>query len=243
MPSLSRARVVPGTRPHAGEVHEFAFRDGHPEDTSVVLQTTLPPGTELLWNDPEERASQSGVNEEELKQREQQAWERGFQEAEKQATARFEKALAEQRTALAAALAEFARGREDYYQQIEGEVIKLVLSIARKVLDREAQIDPLLLRGIVRVALEKMASGTAVALRVPVNQAEAWRSAVRPLAVRDLKVEIRGDERLEGPRCVIVTEAGETDASLHAQLEEIERGFVDLLTHRPGLTTSPAPHD
>jgi flagellar assembly protein FliH len=235
MPSLSKARVVSGTKGNTGNVQEFEYQAGGSPEPGVLLQATLPPGAELLWEEPHAPSLKHALDEEEVKRREREAWEQGFQEAEKQTRAKLEKALAEERAALAAALAEFARGREDYYQQIESEIVKLVLSIARKVLDREAHVDPMLLRGIVRVALEKMANGSVIKLRVPLDQAEGWRSAVRPLAARDLKVEICADERLVGPRCVIVTEAGETDASLDAQLEEIERGFVDLLTHHPSL--------
>ena len=44
--------------------------------------------------------------------------------------------------------------------------MQLALSIARKILHREAQLDPLLLAGIVRVALEKIDGATEVVLRV-----------------------------------------------------------------------------
>ena len=61
--------------------------------------------------------------------------------------------------------AQFAAQREGYFQRVESEVVQLALSIARKILHREAQIDPLLLAGIVRVALESLNDGTQVRLR------------------------------------------------------------------------------
>ena len=44
--------------------------------------------------------------------------------------------------------------------------MQLALAIARKILHREAQVDPLLLAGMVRVALEKIESHTKVSVRV-----------------------------------------------------------------------------
>jgi hypothetical protein len=53
--------------------------------------------------------------------------------------------------------------------------VQLALSIARKVLHREAQVDPLLLMGIVRVALERIEGATGVTLAVHPEQVPEWR--------------------------------------------------------------------
>ncbi len=58
---------------------------------------------------------------------------------------------------------------------MESEVVQLALSIARKILHREAQIDPLLLTGIVRVALESLNDGTQVRLRANPQEIPFWR--------------------------------------------------------------------
>jgi flagellar biosynthesis/type III secretory pathway protein FliH len=86
-------------------------------------------------------------------ERENQARALGRQQGELESRAKFEDQLVSERAAITVALAEFARERALYYQKIEGEVVQLALSIARKILHREAQVDPLILMGIVRVAL------------------------------------------------------------------------------------------
>ncbi|MGH9354233.1 MAG: FliH/SctL family protein [Terriglobia bacterium] len=208
--------------------------------TAGIGGSNLPPGTLPLWSidlDPSaspESGAASGPTEEEIQALEQQARQKGFEEASAQGRENLEKALAADRAEVAGALCEFANGREAYYQRLEGEVVQLVLSITRKVLHREAQVDPMLLTGVVRVALEKIANGTAVKVRVPPIQADSWRAAIRKMPARDLTIEVVADESLNGPRCVIVTEMGTTDVSLDSQLAEIERGFLDLLKDRPG---------
>ncbi|MGC2403878.1 MAG: FliH/SctL family protein [Acidobacteriaceae bacterium] len=95
-----------------------------------------------------------------------QAKELGRQQGEIEARTKFEERLAQERSAVARALADFSRERAAYYQKIEAEAVQLALSIARKVLHREAQVDPMLLMGIARVAMEKLESATGVALAV-----------------------------------------------------------------------------
>ena len=54
-------------------------------------------------------------------------------------------------------------------------MVKLALAIAARVLHREAKLDPLLLAGVVRVALEKVAEDSATVLRVPLDAVAMWR--------------------------------------------------------------------
>jgi flagellar assembly protein FliH len=236
MPSSFKARLLKQTSAAKGFVYRAPDNSTSGNGASGI---DLPAGTELLWSEqsaPEpEIEAQKTVTEDEIQAREQQAWQKGFAAAAAKAQEQIEQALSAERTALAAALAEFAQGREAYYQRIEGEIVRLVLSIARKVLYREAQVDPMLLTGVVRVALERMAQGTTITLRVPPSQAESWKAAVRSMPRKDLAVAIVADESLKIPTCLIVTEMGSTEVSLEAHLEEIERGFLDLLAGRPDI--------
>lgn len=236
MPLLSRARLLTSRGVRNDDVREFVYqgfeapnRDGGANDPSQKANT--------LCNEPTTQESPSTAEKhftaEDVKAIEQQAWEKGFEEATNRARTEMEKAVAGERAAMAAGLREFAQGREAYYQKVEGEVVRLVLAIARKVLHREAQVDPMLLAGAVRVALEKISTGTAIKLRVPASQLEGWRAALSQIPAREPAVEIVADESLSGPECLVVTEMGITDVSLEAQLVEIERGFLDLLSQRP----------
>ena len=61
----------------------------------------------------------------------------------------------------------FARERDHYLQAVEQEVVRLALAVAARILRREAQMDPLLLTGAVRVALGQLAATSEIRLRVP----------------------------------------------------------------------------
>jgi flagellar assembly protein FliH len=166
-------------------------------------------------------------------EREAQLREMGRQQGLLESRAKFDQQLAKERAVLAQALADFARDRAAYYQAIEEECVRLALSIARKVLHREAQVDAQLLMGIVRVALEKIEGATGVALLVHPQQAEDWRCYLASrLDPGDLP-EIVEDPAIAMEQCRLRTSMGTSDLSLELQLKEIEQGLMDLLAARP----------
>ena len=94
--------------------------------------------------------------------RESEAFERGREAAEQEMRASIDAAIHHTREQVAAALSAFARERAAYYRRVEGEVVQLALAVARKILHREAQLDPQALAGIVRITLENLDAGTKV---------------------------------------------------------------------------------
>ena len=174
-----------------------------------------------------------GFSEDQVRMKEEEARALGIREGEAQARERFERELAAEREALAKALQDFAREREAYFCRVEAEVVKLAVGIARKILHREVQVDPLLLAGVVRVALEKMAAGTSARLRVHPDHVYAWHDFFAHQQEHCPAPELLGDATLGMGHCVLETALGTTELSLEAQLAEIERGFFDLLAQRP----------
>lgn len=142
-----------------------------------------------------------------------------------------EERIAEGRAPILKACKEFFEERTRYFAGVEAEVVKLALAIAARVLHREATLDPLFLAGVVRVALEKVAEDSRTVLRVPVSEIEMWRE-VFVMSPEPL-LQIVGDERLGTRECVLDTNVGRVELGISAQLEEIERGFFDLMQRRP----------
>ncbi len=166
--------------------------------------------------------------------REMRARETGRQEGVAQARKEWEQQLERERAGIAAALEGFRQERARYYEKVEGEVVQLALAIARKILHREAQVDPMLLAGIVRVAVENIEAATGVLLVVNPQLAADWRHYFS-LHMDPANVpEIQEDPALESGRCILQTSMGSTELGLEVQLKEIEQGLMDLLAARPG---------
>jgi flagellar assembly protein FliH len=142
-----------------------------------------------------------------------------------------EEMIAKERSSIRRVCEEFRQERAKYFAGVEAEVVKLALAISARVMHREAQLDPLLLAGVVRVALEKVAEDSSTVLSVPVGEVEMWR---RVFSVsQDSSLQVEGDELLDAGDCVLDTSIGKVELGVSAQLEEIERGFFDLMQQRP----------
>jgi flagellar assembly protein FliH len=170
-----------------------------------------------------------------LEQREKQGYERGLQEGEARTKKAAEQTFSAERVHIARAVEEFKVQRESYFNRIEPEVVQLALSIARKILHREAQMDPLLLAGMVHVALEKVEQGTRVRLRAHPDEIYFWNRHFSEEGALAISPEIIGDPTLQHGECALETEIGSTQICLDTQLKEIEQGFFDLLEHRPAV--------
>jgi flagellar assembly protein FliH len=163
----------------------------------------------------------------------QMAYEKGLSEGRAGARSDFEKAISDLRSQISAALLSFSKERADYFGRVEAEVVRLSLSVARKILHRESQIDPLVLTGVVHVALQKLNSDTTVRLRTNPEDARFWSDYFRQSNDIFPAVDVAGDPSLAQGHCMLETEFGTTQISLETQLKEIEQGFFDLLEQRP----------
>ena len=130
-------------------------------------------------------------------------------------------------------LEQFRLERQSYFHNVEGEVVRLALAIAARVLHREAHLDPLLLSGAVRVALEKLGDSSQVVMRVPPREVEPWKEFFRAAVNLRIQPGILEDPSLSPGECLLATELGTIELGVRAQLEEIEKGFFDLLDRRP----------
>jgi flagellar assembly protein FliH len=202
-----------------------------------VLVTTRTPSSVAIESFAEAVADPSSKDAAGAAAREIEARVLGRQEGRAEAEKTFADRLAREREGLAAALAQFTRDRADYFQKIEGEVVQLALAIARKILHREAQTDPLLLVSIVRVALEKIDGATGVVLRVHPDNAAEWRRYLLTHLEPANHPQIVEDPAQPLDHCVLETAMGTAVIGVEVQLKEIEHGLMDLLAARPGASS------
>jgi flagellar assembly protein FliH len=112
-------------------------------------------------------------------------------------------------------------------QSVEHEVVALALAVAARILRREAQMDPLLLTGAVRVALGQLSGSTQVRLRVPAAELDLWSEAMALVPNLAVRPTVIAGEGMRLGDCMIETELGSVNLGIRAQLGEIERGFFD----------------
>lgn len=173
--------------------------------------------------------------EERLAQQTQQAFESGSargrdegRRAEREALAPAAAAEAERhRRQTAEGIENLTRERDRYLQAMEQEVVRLALAVAARILRREAQMDPLLLTGAVRVALGQLAATSELRLRVPAREADLWKETIALMPKLTAKPLVVADEGMLLGECMIESRVGTVDLGIRSQLGEIERGFFD----------------
>jgi flagellar assembly protein FliH len=217
--------------PYSPSVQEFVY-----QSIPAFSEAPEAPFDGSIFGDdhgtPGPRVSMPNVSEPELQKREAAAFERGVIAGRDAARAEMEHAIAEAKALIAANLKDFERERAAYYRKIESDIVELALAVARKVLHREAQVDRVVLAGVVRVALEKISGSSQVELRVHPTAARAWQDYLAQQTVFATVPAVVEDGSLRPDQLVLKTNHGSTELGIEAQLKEIERGFSDLVQQK-----------
>jgi flagellar biosynthesis/type III secretory pathway protein FliH len=208
-------------------VKSFSYRDmGAP--ASFQVSEARPAGAEQQ----PEPSLPAGVPEKEVKALVNAARLEAVAETEARLKMEYEARSAEESDKIRQALELFQAERRDYFSRVESDVVQLALAIAAKILHREAQVDPMLVAALVRVAIDKLHDGSSVSVRVSPAAAGKWRAFLaNPL--NGSTIEIVEDAHLGTADCILETELGSANFSIEAQMKEVEQGFFDLLAQRP----------
>jgi flagellar biosynthesis/type III secretory pathway protein FliH len=173
-----------------------------------------------------------GVSPQEMKELLSAARVEAVAQTEARLKAEYEERSTAEADKIRKALELFQGERKEYFSRVESDVVQLALAIASKILHREAQVDPMLVAALVRVAIDKLHDGSSVSVRVAPSEAVRWRAFLaNPL--NGSTIEIVEDGHLGAADCILETELGSANFSIEAQMKEVEQGFFDLLAQRP----------
>jgi flagellar assembly protein FliH len=112
----------------------------------------------------------------------------------------------------------------------EEELVRLSIAVARRILHRELTIDPDALAGLVKAAFERLDQREIHEVRTDPASLQTVRKVAGGLDLARA-VKIVADPSLRPGSLLIDTTRGQLDASIETQLNEIQRGFVDIVQH------------
>jgi flagellar assembly protein FliH len=161
----------------------------------------------------------------------QEAFEAGKQQGEQQGKLQGEQqARAELQPVLErlnASITEILGMRPDLRRRAEKDVVQLALLIAKRVLHRQLSVDEGALTAIARVAFERLTRSESYRVTVHPRFAPSITSALP--GNHSARVQIDPDPNCALGTLIIHSAEGTIDASVDAQLEEINRGLTDRL--------------
>src|SRR5215472_5946618 len=159
------------------------------------------------------------------------AYARGRREAESAMNERVAASVRTTAEQLAHSLADLSAARPKLCKQAEADLLRLAVSLARRILHRELSVDPLALQSLVQICLDRLAGQEQLQVRVNSALAAPIRAILSKLSSRN--IEITPDNTLDTGGLVFETARGQLDASIQTQLDEIERGLADRLEEVP----------
>lgn len=169
--------------------------------------------------------------EQELAQTEAAAYARGRREVESETHQHVSAAMQNTAERLAQSVKQLAELRPRLCKEAEADLLRLAMAVAQRILHRQLTIDPTALEALIRISLDRLGRQEQIRVRVSASLADPVRTLLGRLLERP--VDVAADNTLEAGSLIFETSRGQLDASLHSQLDEIERGLIDRLENRP----------
>ena len=129
---------------------------------------------------------------------------------------------------LARNLAALARLRDAIREEATHDLVRLAVSIAARVMHREASLDPDALIGLVKSAFGKLQAREIQRVRMHPGLEPLVRKSLEQCA-SPKNLVLAADAALKPGELFFETSQGILDASVDTQLREIERGLIDRL--------------
>ena len=207
------------------------YRPQGPEDAQPILWRSQDAVPAHYPTRIQESRTDANELQKEIEVRTAGAYQQGLTAGEAAAAQRAQARLEPVLAGLQGVIAELTAMRKQFRAQAEADTVTLAVAIARRVLNRELATDPEAILGLVKAAFHKCDARETHKLRVSTPDAEAIREQRARLSLPPA-LEIVADGGLVRGSAIFETSRGDLDASVDAQLGEIERGLADVLRRR-----------
>jgi len=165
-----------------------------------------------------------------LAQVEKTAYESGFHQGEKAGMEIAERKMDVVMRRYSDSILEVNKLRSSLYAQIEREVVKLAIAVAKKIVHREIQVDRDIIQTLVRVALGHVSEKSSVTVHLnpmDYNYLLEQRAELSQSEGRD--ISLLSDKSIERGGCLIQTDCGDIDARVQEEFREVEQAFFEGL--------------
>lgn len=190
------------------------------------------PTTEKLLQEIENLHAQIELLTAEAETRIKEAFEQGNREGDAKARQELNAQLETQLDALRRMIESLTGYAPQLRKQAEQELVRLAVAISRRILYRELRVDPDALLGLVKVALDKINLRELHEIRACEEDVPLVARALQKLEI-EKSIKITGETQLARGSLLFETNQGNLDASIETQLQEMQRGFADLLNRVP----------
>jgi flagellar assembly protein FliH len=222
-------KIIKQGTARSSNVRQFCFSEKFEDmqGTKPSLWPDVPQGPEVVQKKaPEEPRLFKSADD--LARLEKSAYESGFAQGEKAGMEIAEGKIEAVIKRYADSIMELGKLRSALYAQVEREVVKLSIEVAKKIVHREIQADQEIVETLVHVALSHVAEKSAVTVHlspIDYNFLLEHRAKLSQNEGRD--ISLLADQSIERGGCLIQTECGDIDARIEEKFREVEHAFFD----------------
>ncbi|MDR1728753.1 MAG: hypothetical protein LBT74_12665 [Acidobacteriota bacterium] len=227
-------RIIKKGTAKTAEVQPFFFAEDDAFDApraavwpEATLADEFPPVPEPVKAPAEEAHAPAAAEPEPDSARlEQEAFDRGVAEGRKGAEDAARRQMEEMSGRYADTLAELAELKKALRAQVEEEVVRLAVAVAKKIVQREVGIDPTIIQALVRVALDRASGKSSVTVRLNPEDYKYMLAKHDELAqVEGREITFAPDGGITRGGCLVQTESGDIDARIEEEFREVEEAF------------------
>ena len=128
-------------------------------------------------------------------------------------------------------LSELIKIRQNIYLETEQEIVKLAMTIARKIVCNEIRVNKDTVVNVVKEALKKVEGNEKVKVKLSSKDLQFIKSEKSAIIDKITNIENVGfemDEMIPDGGCIIETESGDIDARIEKQFQAVEEAFESL---------------
>ncbi len=221
-------KIIKAGSTRSTTVRQFRFTQDAVEQMPEFQELSMPEATAQAAPVAEPVAIEPMTPAVDLAQLEKTAYENGFIHGEKAGLEIAEQKMEAVMRRYSDSILELEKLRTFLHAQVEREVVKLSIEVAKKIVYREVQIDNEIIQTLVRVALSHVAEKSAVTVHlnpVDYNYLIAQRSELSQIEGRD--ISLQADKSIERGGCLIQTDCGDIDARIEEKFREVEQVFFN----------------
>lgn len=159
-----------------------------------------------------------------IKQWKDNAYAEGSKVGEAKGNESVQAALSQAQSVLKAAL----ENKKEIIDNSEIEVIKLVLEIAKKIIRKEVELDKTIIVNVVKDALQRLGGRARVQIRINPPEVDVLEKHWGKLREMVAEIEIVPDETISAGGCMVTSQAGNIDARLDTQFNNIATSLLTV---------------
>ncbi|MFZ7113240.1 MAG: FliH/SctL family protein [Desulfatiglandales bacterium] len=169
---------------------------------------------------------------------EREAYEKGFEQGQRDGVALEERQIEEKGKQLEALFSKIRDLRKNIYAEAEKEVLQLSTLIAKKIIRKEISLDPQVIARTIRAALEHLVDKSRLRILINPDDMEEVRRILPEIAnqAKGGEFHVVEDHSIERGGCILESGFGRINATLEDQLEMLQEEIEEEFKCAPGET-------